>query len=153
MGNIKKINIKNGTYPFFDDMINIKNFDSNLLKIDYIGYVTKEDSKYLSIDSVNPLYFIVDEVDGFSEEKEWSKYLNFSSTDNRKEVLKKYIELWDKIKNLIEKIHNKPGEYGKDYMKLKFNSDDNLPLSKPLKFRNLIVIAISVFQEISKYYP
>ena len=150
MGNVKKINIKNGTYPFFDDMINIKNFDSNLLKIDYIGYVTKKDSKYVSIDSVNPLYFIVDKVDGFSEEKEWSKYLNFASTDNKKEVLKKYIELWDKIKNLIEKIHNKPGGYGKDYMKLKFNSDDDLPLNKPLKFHNLIVIAISVFQEISK---
>ena len=57
MGNIKEINIKNPTYYFFDDMINIKNFDPNLLKIDqksyknidiyYIGYVTMKDSEYV----------------------------------------------------------------------------------------------------------
>ena len=57
MGNIKQINIKNRTYYFFDDMINVKNFDPNLLKIDqksyknidiyYIGYVTMKDSEYV----------------------------------------------------------------------------------------------------------
>ena len=60
-------------------MINIKDFHSNLLKIDktscknidiyYIGYVTMKDSKYVDIHSVNPLYFIVDELDGSIEEK------------------------------------------------------------------------------------
>ena len=54
MGNVKEINIKNRTYYFFDDMINIKDFDWNLLKIDkksyknidiyYIGYITMKDS-------------------------------------------------------------------------------------------------------------
>ena len=44
--------------------------------------------------------------------------------NNNKEVLKKYTELWDGIKNSIEKIGNKPCEYGKDFMKIKFNSDD-----------------------------
>ena len=38
MGNIKEINIKNRTYYFFDDIINIKDFDSNLLKIDKKSY-------------------------------------------------------------------------------------------------------------------
>ena len=65
MGNIKEINIKNRTYYFFDDMINIKDFDPNLLKIDkksyknidiyYIGYITMKDSDYVKRKIVNPL--------------------------------------------------------------------------------------------------
>ena len=106
----------------------------------------------MNIHSVNPLYFIVGKV-GFIEEKEGNKYLVFGSTDNNKEVLKKYTEIWDGIKNLIERIDNKLGDYGKDFMKIKFNSNDNLPLNKPLKFHNLTVIVRSVFQEDSKYYP
>ena len=65
MGNIKQINIKNITYYFFNDMINIEDFDLNLLKIDkksyintdiyYIGYITIKDFDYVRINSVNPL--------------------------------------------------------------------------------------------------
>ena len=75
MGNIKEINIKNRTYHFFDDMINIKDFDPNLLTIDkkshknidnyYIGYITVKDSYSLKIDSVNPLYLVISEADGY----------------------------------------------------------------------------------------
>ena len=57
----------------------------------------------MNIHCVNPFYFIVDKVDGFIEEKEGNKYLNFAFTKN-KEVLKKYVELWNGIKKLIEKI-------------------------------------------------
>ena len=74
MGNIKEINIKNQAYYFFNDMINTKDFDPNLLKIDkkshenidiyYIGYITVKDSDYEKINSVNPLYLIISEVDG-----------------------------------------------------------------------------------------
>ena len=139
----------------FDDMINIRNFGSSLLKTDktsyknidiyYIGYITKKDSEYVNIHSVNLLYLIINKVDGFIEEREGSKYLNLEFTDNKKEVLKKYAELWNRIKNLIEKIDHKPGKNGKDYMKIKFNSDDNLPLDKPLKFQMLTKIV--------RYYP
>ena len=46
-------------------------------------------------------------------------------------MLKKYAEVWSKIKDCIAKINdNKPKEYGKDYIKVRFNSDDNLPLNK-----------------------
>ena len=75
MGIIKEINIRNRTYHFFDDMINIKGFDSSLLKIDkksyknigiyYIGYITmKSISDYENINSVNSLHLIIGEVDG-----------------------------------------------------------------------------------------
>ena len=62
-------------------------------------------------------------------------------------------KLWDGIKNLIEKVNNKPGEYGKDFMKIKFNSDDNLPLNKILKIHICTIVIRSVFEEDGKYYP
>ena len=94
MGNIKEINIKNRTYYFFDDMINIKDFDPNLLKIDkksyknidiyYIGYITMKDSDCVKINNVNPLHLIIDEVDGPFEEKNGNKYLILHSADKNK---------------------------------------------------------------------
>ena len=76
MGNIKQINIKNRTSYFFNEMINIKNFDSGLLKIDkksyknvgiyYTGYITiKSISDHENINSVNSLYLIIGETDGY----------------------------------------------------------------------------------------
>ena len=57
------------------------------------------------------------------------------------------------IKILIENRNNKPGEYWKDFMKIKFNSDDNLPLNKILKIHNMTIVIRSAFQEDNKYYP
>ena len=84
MGNIKQINIKNRTYYFFDDMIDIEDFDPILLKIDkksyknidicYIGYITMKNSEYVKIKSVNLLHLIISEVDGYIEEKNGNKY-------------------------------------------------------------------------------
>ena len=54
---------------------------------------------------------------------------------------------------MIDKIDNKPSEYGKDFMKIEFNSDYNLPLNKLLKYRMLTRISRSVFTEDGKYYP
>ena len=93
-------------------MINIKNFDSSLLKVDkksyknidiyYIGYITiKSISDYENINSVNPLYLIIDETDGYIKENNGNKYLTFASTDKNKNVLEKYTQLWDEIKNHI----------------------------------------------------
>ena len=91
MGNIKEINIKNRTYYFFDNMINIANFDPNLLKIDKksyknidiinIGYITIKDSDYVKIKSVNPLYLVISIVDRYFEGKNGNEYLVFDSAD------------------------------------------------------------------------
>ena len=102
---------------------------------------------------MKPLHFIVGEVDGYIEEKNGSKYLVFASTDKNKEVLENYTELWDKIKGLIKKISDKPGDYDEKYIKIKFNSDDNLPLNKIRKLHNLTIIVRSVFEVDNKYYP
>ena len=60
-----------------------------------------------SIHSVKPLYFIIGKVNGYINKKNGNKYLVFASADKYKEVLQKYTEFWDRIKNLIEKIDNK----------------------------------------------
>ena len=59
---------------------------------------------HLNIHSVNPLYLVFNKIDGYIEESNGNKYLIFASTDKNKVVLTKYTKLWDKIKNLIEKI-------------------------------------------------
>ena len=165
MGEVKQINIKNRTYYFYNDMINIKDFEPNLLKIDkksyknidiyYIGYITiKKIDDYESIYSVNPLYLRINHASGYIEEKNGNKYLVFDSTDENKEVLKKYTELWDGIKNEIETINGgKKGEYGKDFMKIKFDTDDKLPLNKPLKLHLLTLIVRCISEEDGKFYP
>ena len=112
-----------------------------------------KDSEYVKINSGNPLYLIINEIDEYIKEKDGNKYLTLVSTDKNKEVLTKYAELWDRIKDSIEKINNKSGEYGKDFIKIKFNSDDSLPLNKTLKLQNMVIIVRSVFEENDKYYP
>ena len=92
-------------------MINIKYFESDLLKIDkksqknidiyYIGYKTIKD--HLNILSVNTLYLAFNKSDRYIEEKHANKYLILSSNEKIEEVLSKCTELWNKIKNLIEK--------------------------------------------------
>ena len=73
------------------------------------------------INSVNPLYLLDRRIEGSIDEKEGSKYLNIAFTDNNSEVLKIYEEVWSGIKDCIEKRNDgKSGEYGKDYMKIKF---------------------------------
>ena len=100
MENIKQFNIKNRTYQFYNNIINIEEFNSNLLKIDkksykgidvyYIGYVTiRKIGDYENIYSVNPLYLKISKLDGHIKENNESKYLVFDSTDGNKEALKK----------------------------------------------------------------
>ena len=70
-----------------------------------------------------------------------------------KKVLAKFTKLWDEIKHLIETINEgKKGEYEKDFMKIKFSSDDTLPFNKMLKLHMSTVIIKSVFEEDGRYY-
>ena len=97
MGETKQINIKNRTYYFYNDQIDLKDFDARLLKIDkkdyneidiyYIGYVTvKKIANCNNINSVNPLYLMIDKMIGHFEEKSGNKYLVLDDVDENKEV-------------------------------------------------------------------
>ena len=116
MGNIRKINIKNRTFYFFNDMVNFKDFDPNVLKIDkrsykntnfyYIGNITLKDSDYVKINRVNSLYLIISEANGYIKEKNGGKYSVFDSAIDYNEVFKKYAGLWYVIKNEIQTIND-----------------------------------------------
>ena len=137
MGRVKQIDIKNRTYCFYNDMINIKKFDSNLLKIDKkshkdigiynIGYIRiKKIDNYENIYSVNPLYLTIDHASGYIEEEGVNKYLVFNSTelhsaDENKLLLKKYNNVFNGIRNKIKKISGDECDYEKDYMKVILN--------------------------------
>ena len=114
MGKIKQINIKNRTYYFYNDIIDLEKFDARLFKIDKksykdigiynIGYITKkkiDDCK--NINSVNPLYLGITHVNGYIEEKGMDKYLIFDSTDENKELLKKYNHVFNGIREKSKK--------------------------------------------------
>ena len=116
MGKVKQIEIKNRIYYFYNEMINLKNFDSNLLKIDkkhckginiyYIGYITiKKICDCENIHSVNPLYLLVNHASGYIKEENGNKYLIFDdSVNENKALLTKYIDVLDAIKNKIKTI-------------------------------------------------
>ena len=110
MGEVKEIN-KNQTYYFFDDMIDIKNFQSNLLKLDkkpykdvdiyYIGYITiKRFSDCENIHSVNRLYLIIHSVTGYFKEKNREKYLIIDSIEKYEKF---FLQLNQKLKRLMVK--------------------------------------------------
>ena len=134
MGVIKQIDIKNRTYYFYNDIIDLKDFDAGLWKIDIksykdigiynIGYITKkktDDCK--NINSVNPLYLNSTHANGYIKEKGVNKNLFFDSTelhstDENKELIKKYNDVFNGTRNKIKEINSDECYYEKDYMKI-----------------------------------
>ena len=126
------------------DQISFKSTDSVIYDIEYIKSLDNEDS----------LYLVFNNGDAYIEESNENKYLIFASTDKNKEALENYTELWDEIKDEIEEtISNKRIEYKKTFLKIKFDSDDDLPLREILSISVCITAVGSVFQENSNYYP
>ena len=158
MGEVKELNIKNRTYYYFNDMIDIRNFHLNLLKIDkklhrdidiyYIGYITiKKFGDWENINSVNLLYLIIYSATGYFKEENGEKYLILDSTE-------RYEDVFSRIKSEIKTINDgKELFYEKNYSRIGINTDDDVPLNKPLKFPTLTVIIRCVFQVGEKLYP
>ena len=107
----------------------------------------------MNINSVNPLYLNTTHSNRYIEEKGVNKYLLFDSTDENKELLKKYDDVFNGIGDKIKKRNINDCDYEKDYMKIKLNSDDDLPLNKSLKFTLMTIIIRGVFEENGKLYP
>ena len=118
---MKDTDIKDCTYYFLNHIINIENFHPNNIKIYeksykdiliyYFGYVKIKDSKYLKIYSVNPLHLIFRNVNGYFEEIKKSKYLMLVPTNESKEKVKKYEELWSKIGYLFRSVTRDSDDY------------------------------------------
>ena len=112
MGSLKEIMIKNRTYYFYNDIIVIETFDSNMLKLDKkshknldiynIGYVTIKKIGYgYDINCVNPLYLRIDNANGYIEEVNEDKYLVFDVTYENKKLLKRYDDIFSGIMDKI----------------------------------------------------
>ena len=132
MGVVKKIDIKNRTYYFYED-IDLKICDAGSLKTDKKsykligiynnGYITKkkiDDCK--NIYSANPLYLLISNANRYierssAEEKGVIKYLVFDSTDQNKELLKKYNDVFNGIREKNKEINSDECDNEKDYMK------------------------------------
>ena len=101
------------------------------------------------------MYLLVNHASGHIKEKKGNKYLFFDgSVNENKTLLKKYANVWDGIKNEIKAVNGgEENNHGKDYMKVKSNSDDDLSLNKRLKFHAVTVIIRSAFEEDGKLYP
>ena len=157
MKEVKKIDIK-CSYHYSEDMINIEDFQSELLNIEeksdkdidiyFISYIIiKKFSDYKNIHSMNPLYLIIHSATGYFREKYGEKYLIIDLTE-------KYEEFFSGIKSEIETINS--GEtllYEKNYAKIGVNTDDDLPLNKELTFPTLKIIIRCIFQKNKKLYP
>ena len=159
MGTIKQINVKNRAYCFYNEKIDLENFESNVIKIEKNHIRTsvftildilqlKKIGDYKNIYSVNPLCLRITRGSGYIEKINENKYLIFDSIDENKELK---IQWW--IMDKIKEVSNDECYYEKDYMKINFNSDDNLPLNKPLKFHNMTITVRSSFKEDGKLNP
>ena len=89
-----------------------------------------------NIYSVNPLYLRITHANRYIEEINENKYLIFDSIDENKELLKKYNDVFNGIMDKIKEVSSDKCDYEKDYKEIKFHSDDNLPLNKPLKLHD-----------------
>ena len=113
----------------------------------------KKNGNCTNINSVNPLYLGITHANGYIEEKDMNKYLVFDSANENQELLKKYSDAFNGIRDKIREINNNEYDYEQEYMKVKFNSDYDLPLNKSLKFRLMTITIRHVFEEDGKLYP
>ena len=148
--NAKQIKIINQSY--YHDVISLKHFEWNFSKIHRKQALIKIIDDYECICSViAPLHWIVSFTSGYIEERGKNKSLIFdNSFAENKDLLKKYTEFWDAVKQKIKKIN---GGKKTDYKKIEFESDDDLPLNEPLIFYEMHIFVRFAFKEDDKLYP
>ena len=140
-------------------MTNINDFDPNLLNIDEVLFKSNElfmyDIKYIkNQNSLNSLHLVFNNLDAYIEESGENRYLIFASTENNKSMLKNYVELWNEIKEQTELITgDKVIKYSKDFMKIRFKTNGDLPLNKIINIPACVVIVSSIFKERNEYHP
>ena len=111
-----------------------------------------------NLNGLNSLYLVFNNLDAYikcndSNDLFEDKYLFLDSTEINKTFLGKYEEIWNEIKEQIEKIKDYKVEYGKNIMKIRFEADDKLPLNKIINVSVCVLIISSIFKENNKYYP
>ena len=161
MGTTKEINIKNRTYYFYNDIINLDEFDVSKIKVDkkdfndidiyYLGYKHKKKlSECNVINGVNTLYLRIININGqFKKGKDDAWYLVICDKD----VYKKLVDMFESIKNKITEKTWDALEYDKDYIKIKFESNNIFPTDKDVNIYTATIIIRAIFTKDGKYYP
>ena len=161
---IKSLKIKTRTNYNWDDTVYINDFDSNLLEvikresriganIYYIGYVLNPNYDY---NTINPLYFVINRLIGYAEELEGSddKYLVVTKSMRNRKIMYSFDTIWSHIEHKINPNNfNNNNNNIKDYDKLRFNSDVDLPTDTLIEFRSVIINVSGVIEKDGKYYP
>ena len=125
----RQLNIEDRTYYFYNDKNKPSDWKAN---------------------SVNPLYMLINRVHGIVSEKNGFKFLSIEKGDA---VLKKYDQVFAGIKHHIKKISDEKVNFNSDYDKIKFLTDDSLPLGKLIYFPTTTVVIRCVFKQDDIYYP
>ena len=162
MREIKQINIKNWTYYFYN-IINLDEFDGSKIKVDknffndidiyYLGYEYKKKiTECNEINSVNSLYLRIKDIKGqFKKGKSDNVWylIIFGDAD----VLRKFANIWKSIRAKIEENTGGIVQYDKDYLKMKFESNENLPTDNVINMYQVTIIIRSVFAQNDKFSP
>ena len=163
MGEVKQINVKNRTYYFYNDIIDLDEFDGSKIKVDrknfndidiyYLGYEYKKKiTECNEINSLNPLCLRILDMKGQLKKGKGGNVwylIIFGDVD----VLIKFANIWKCIRAKIEENTGGIVQYGKDYMRIKFESNDNLPIDKIVNIGLATIIIRSVFAQNGKFYP
>ena len=149
---IESLKTKTRTNYKWDDIVYINDFDSNLLEvikresriganIYYIGYVLNPNYDY---NTINPLYFVINRLIGYH------KYLVVTKSMRNRKIIHSFDTIWSHIEHKIN-----PNNFNniKDYDKLRFNSDIDLPTDTLNEFRSLVINVSCVIEKDGKYYP
>ena len=167
METIKQINIKNWNYYFYNDIINLDEFQESKIKIDkkdfndidiyYLGYEHKKKiSECNVINSVNPLYSRIINMNGqFEKGKDDALYLVISDKDDVFKITYNLynLDILESIKNEITEKTWDDLEYDKGYMKIKFESNNILPVNKDVNIPIATIVIRAIFANDGKYYP
>ena len=119
--------------------------------------MTIKNLEYVKINCVNPSYFIFGKVNGYLEEINGNKHLPLFPINEGKELMKKYEELWSKIRNLMRSI----AKQSDDYINIHIHTHTHtyiyiyiyIPLSKTIKIHIATIVVRAIFLENNKYYP
>ena len=137
-------------------MANINDFDPSLLNINEISFKSDKlimyDIKYITnLNSLNTLYLLFNNLDAYIEKSSEDRYL--ISTEKNKIMLKNYTDLWHEIKEQIElTTGDKVVQYSKDFMNIRFKTNDDLSLNKIINITVCVVIVRSISKEDNEYH-
>ena len=160
MRELKQINIKNRTCYFYNDIINLDEFDVSKIKVDkkdfndiniyYLGFEHKKKiSECDVINSANPLYLRIVNTNGqFKKGKDDVWYLLISD-----DIFKKLVDIFESIKNIITEKTGNAVDFDKDYMKIKFESNNIFPEGNDVNVRMATITIRAIFAQDGKYYP